>query len=60
MSNVQVQKNLLKMVNGLNMPLSVSSQDGAIRAMEDRINKIREGQVQSLGSCNPPYSSWGN
>jgi hypothetical protein len=60
MSNVQVQKNLLKMVNGLNMPLSVSSQDGAIRAMEDRINKIREGQVQSLGSCNPPFSSWGN
>lgn len=51
---------LLKMVNGLNMPIAVSQSDGAIRAMNDRIRQIRDGQVKSRGSCNPPWSSWGN
>lgn len=60
MSQEQIQGRLMQMVNGLNMPLSVSSQTGAIRSMEDRMRKIREGQVQSMGSCNPPFSSWGN
>ena len=55
-----VQNTLMKMVDGLNMPLSISSQDGAIRAVEQRIQQIRTGVVQSMGSCSPPHSSWGN
>lgn len=51
---------LSEMVKGLNMPVIVSSRDGAIRAMNERINQIRAGQVESKGSCNPPWSSWGN
>jgi hypothetical protein len=56
--NVAAQ--LGKMMDGLNMPLSVSSKSGAIRTMDERIEQIRRGEVQSMGSCNPPWSSWGN
>ncbi|MDR3592448.1 MAG: hypothetical protein P4N41_22550 [Negativicutes bacterium] len=51
---------LLSMMNGLNMPVAVSSSNGAIRAMEQRLSQIRAGQVQSMGSCQSGYSSWGN
>jgi hypothetical protein len=57
---MNLQQTLMNMVEGLNMPLSVSGQNGSIREMEQRIQQIREGQVQSMGSCAPPYSSWGN
>lgn len=57
---MSVEQKLLKMVDGLNMPLNVSSKDGSIRVMQERIRQIREGLVQSYGSCQPPYSSWGN
>lgn len=57
---MSVEQRLLKMVNGLNMPLNISSNDGSIRVMQERIRQIREGQVKSKGSCQPPYSSWGN
>lgn len=51
---------LIAMMSGLNMPITVSSSNGAIRSMQQRIGQVRDGQVQSMGSCNPPWSTWGN
>lgn len=59
-SNDTVATQLGKMMDGLNMPLSVSGSTGAIRTMDERVEQIRRGEVESDGSCNAPWSSWGN
>ena len=52
---------LLEALDTAGKPVSISSETGAVRSIEDRIQKIRTDEIsQTRGSCQSGYSTWGN
>lgn len=53
--------NLLTALEAAGTPVSISSQTGKVRTMEERVQRIRTSERSiSPGSCQPGYSTWGN
>jgi hypothetical protein len=55
------QERLLQVSQALDMPIQVSSTDGATRSMVERIEEVRqEDTAATPGSCGMSWSGWGN